>query len=155
MTIPQALVKLSRSSFRGRFKLSAEMKAILVEGGHDAIRAFAEKRVAETLAPAEPPNDGHQTPLKGHPVFLAQHATATCCRTCLNHWWQVRKGIALTQEQQTKVVNLIMAWISMQEDGGIENLKAKMSPEELANIPFWRNSGERFQCPYRINHGHP
>jgi len=150
MTLSQALVKLSRSKFRGRFKLKDDMREIITEQGIDAIRAFAEKRIAETLAPAEPSNDGHQTPLKGHPVFLAQHATATCCRTCLNHWWRMPKGIAMTEAQQTKIVNLIMAWIDMQLNGGIEVLKKKMTPEELASIPFWHNSGARFQCPYRI-----
>lgn len=66
------------------------------------------------LAPAEPLNDGRQTPMKNHPVFLAQHATGSCCRGCLNRWWHVPKGIALTEVQQEKVVNLIVAWIERQ-----------------------------------------
>ncbi len=127
MTIPQALVKLSMSKFRGRFKLDNDMVAIVTAKGFEAMRVFAEQRIAKTLAPAAPPNDGRQTPLKGHPVFLAQHATATCCRTCLNNWWRVRKGIALTAEQQKKITNLIMAWIEMQVNGGIESVKKKMS----------------------------
>lgn len=90
MTIPQALVKLSRSKFRGRFKLNAEIQAIVRESGEEKLRQFATERVSMALAPAEPEKDGKQTPLKGHPVFIAQHATATCCRTCLNHWWRVR-----------------------------------------------------------------
>ena len=49
--------------------------------------------------------------MRGHPVFLAQHATATCCRGCLSKWWKVPVGVPLSIEQQSKVVNLIMAWI--------------------------------------------
>ena len=66
------------------------------------------------LASAEPLNDGRQTPMKNHPVFLAQHATGSCCRGCLNRWWHVPKGITLTEVQQEKVVNLIVAWIERQ-----------------------------------------
>lgn len=149
MTIPQALVKLSYSKFRRRFKLNDEMKARVQTLGLSDIRAFAVQRVEQFIAPSEPSNDGKQTPLKGHPVFLAQHATATCCRTCLSHWWRVRKGVALSESQITKIVNLIMAWIEMQMNGGVEQLKNRMSQEALAGIPYWRNQGKRFECPYQ------
>jgi len=147
MTINQALVKLSRSKFRGRFKLNDEMRTFVDASGIEEIRTFAVERIAQRLAPALPERDGHQTPLKGHPVFLAQHATATCCRSCLNHWWKVPIGIELSDVRQGKAVNLIMAWIEMQMNGGVEELKRKMPPEELSSIPFW--SGAKFKCPYR------
>jgi len=104
MTIPQALVKLSGSKFRGRFKLREDMRSVVAAQGELAMRQFAESRVAVCLAPADPENDGHQTPLSGHPVFLAQHATATCCRTCMNHWWRVPMHRALSDSQKQKAV---------------------------------------------------
>ena len=63
------------------------------------------------LAPSRILNDGKQTPMRGHPVFIAQHATATCCRGCLEKWYKIEKGKELTSEEQDFVVNLIMAWI--------------------------------------------
>ena len=42
--------------------------------------------IIKRIAPKEPLNDGKQTPMKGHPVFIAQHATATCCRECTRKW---------------------------------------------------------------------
>lgn len=149
MTISQALVKLSYSKFRGRFKLNDEMKALVMSAGLPNIRGFAARRISQSLAAAEPLNDGKQTPLKGHPVFVAQHATATCCRTCLEHWWRVRKGVPLSEGQKLKAVNLIMAWIELQMNGGVEVLKSSMTQEELSSIPYWRNQGKRFECPYR------
>lgn len=65
MTISQALVKLSRSKFRGRFKLDLEMKAMVNESGLEKIRLFALERIKNFLALESPSNDGHQTPLKG------------------------------------------------------------------------------------------
>ena len=48
----------------------------------------------------------------GHPVFIAQHATATCCRSCLQKWYGIPKGRALTEEEQAMVTDVIMQWIS-------------------------------------------
>ena len=78
----------------------------------ETIRRHAEDFVKTRLAPAVIPNDGKQTPMRGHPVFVAQHACACCCRGCLNKWYRVPQGVELTPEQQKKIVNLIMAWIT-------------------------------------------
>ena len=71
----------------------------------------AEDFIEKKLAPAYPENDGKQTPMKNHPVFIAQHACACCCRGCLEKWYKVPKGRELTKAQQEKIVNLLMAWI--------------------------------------------
>lgn len=109
-----AFERLSRSAFRRRFQLSAALKRYVAEKGLETIRRHAEDFVRQRLAPARPPNDGRQTPMKGHPVFLAQHATATCCRGCLNRWWHVPQNVPLSAVQQRKIVNLILAWILRQ-----------------------------------------
>ncbi len=77
----------------------------------ETIRAHAEDFVRARLAPAHIPNDGRQTPMRGHPVFTAQHATACCCRECLRKWYKVPPGRELTEAQQKKIVDLLMAWI--------------------------------------------
>ena len=79
--------------------------------GLDTIRIHCKDFIKERLAPASPTNDGKQTPMKGHPVFIAQHACACCCRGCLETWYKVPKGVELTSIQQEKIVNLIMSWI--------------------------------------------
>ena len=70
--------------------------------------------IAKRIAPADISNDGKQTPMRGHPVFTAQHATATCCRGCINKWHKFPKGAQLTKEQQKYLVDLIMQWIKRQ-----------------------------------------
>ena len=109
-----AFARLERSAFRRRFRLTPALQRYVAEKGLAAIRRHAEDFVRARLAPARPPNDGRQTPMKGHPVFLAQHATATCCRGCLNKWWHVPLGVPLSSVQEAKIVNLIMAWILRQ-----------------------------------------
>ena len=111
MTFEAAFEKLARSKFRSRFRLSDADRAYIEQHGLDVIRRHAADFVRQRLAPANPPNDGRQMPMRGHPVFTAQHATATCCRGCLNKWWKVPLGVELSPLRQQKAVNLIMAWI--------------------------------------------
>lgn len=115
-TIEQALDKLQKSNFRAKFYLTAKDKEYVREKGMDTIRNHAEDFIKKRLAPAEIENDGAQTPMRGHPVFKAQHACACCCRGCLEKWYRIPKGKELTASQQTKIVNLLMAWIQRQMD---------------------------------------
>ena len=111
MTIRQALAALQKSEFRSRFHLSPKERAYVEEKGMDNIRSHAEDFVRTRLAPAVIPNDGKQTPMRGHPVFVAQHACACCCRGCLHKWYHIPMGVELTDAQQQGIVDLLMAWI--------------------------------------------
>lgn len=106
--------RLSRSAFRSRFRLSEKEKQYVRDKGADVIRRHAQDFVRQRLAPAVIPNDGRQTPMRGHPVFVAQHATATCCRSCLYKWHRIPRGAPLTPSQQDYVVDVILAWIARQ-----------------------------------------
>ena len=70
--------------------------------------------IKKRLAPEVILNDGKQTPMRGHPVFIAQHATATCCRGCLSKWHKISKSKELNDQEVDYVVNIIMEWIETQ-----------------------------------------
>ena len=112
--INNQLQALSKSKFRSGFKLKEKEKEYIKEKGLDTIEKHAYDFIRRRLAPKEIINDGKQTPMKGHPVFIAQHATATCCRGCLYKWHKIRKGKELTQKEIKYVVDLIMEWIKRQ-----------------------------------------
>ena len=118
MTIDESLARLNRSEFRAKFHLTAKDKEYIADKGIDVIRSHAKEFVKTRLAPVQPENDGKQTPMRGHPVFVAQHACACCCRGCLNKWYKVKKDTALTDEQQKKIVSLLMRWIEKQMENG-------------------------------------
>lgn len=107
----EALCKLKKSKFRSRFHLSAKDKEYCIKRGEDGIKADAFEFIKKRLAPKHIPNDGKQTPMRGHPVFIAQHACACCCRGCLNKWYDVKKDSELSDIQIEKIVNLLMVWI--------------------------------------------
>ena len=92
-TVNEALDRLERSKFRSSFHLNKEDFEYISTKGTETVRRHAEDFVRERLAPAFPKNDGSQTPMKGHPVFKAQHACGCCCRGCLEKWYRVKKGL--------------------------------------------------------------
>ncbi|OYO01101.1 uncharacterized protein DUF4186 [Propionibacteriaceae bacterium ES.041] len=108
------LERIGRQRFRARFALRGRDRAVVELRGITTVRQHAHQLIAQRLAPAEPRNDGRQTPYRGHPVFVAQHATATCCRTCLARWHQIPAGRPLDQAEQDYVVEAICRWIAGQ-----------------------------------------
>lgn len=115
-TIPQKLAALRKSKFRSRFKLSQKDRDYIAAKGLETIKEHAFQFISSRVAPDFPKNDGKQTPMRGHPVFIAQHATATCCRRCLEKWHGIEKGMVLNPEEIEYVVALIMGWIERQID---------------------------------------
>jgi hypothetical protein len=115
--LDQRIERIGKHPFRARFHLRGRDRATAVLRGPSAIRAHAHDLIAQRLAPAEPRNDGKQTPYRGHPVFVAQHATATCCRTCLQRNHGIAKGADLTAEQHGYVVDVICRWIERELEG--------------------------------------
>lgn len=113
-SIDEAFERLQHSKFRSSFHLGKKYLKQAQELGTQKLREHASAFVQQKLAPAFPANDGRQTPMSGHPVFLAMHACAMCCRGCMNKWWHVPIGIELTQLQQERIVNFLMAWLERQ-----------------------------------------
>jgi hypothetical protein len=107
--------RLSGSAFRSRFRLGEKERAYLAARGLPTVLDHARDFVAKRLAPAEPLNDGKQTPMRGHPVFIAQHATGTCCGSCLQKWHGISAGRPLTDREQEHVVAAIRRWIEAQQ----------------------------------------
>ena len=105
------LDRIARQPFRARFHVRGRDRAIVDLRGLPTVRVHAADLIAKRLAPAEPVNDGKQTPYRGHPVFVAQHATATCCRGCLQRWHDIRPGRPLSAAEQAYVVDVICRWI--------------------------------------------
>ena len=111
MSYEQMKPRFAASRFRSRFRLNSADRAYLAEKGWEVIRAQAEKIVRERLAPAWPEHDGRQTPMRGHGIFKAQHATATCCRGCLAKWHHIEAGHPLNEAEQAYAVEMILGWL--------------------------------------------
>jgi hypothetical protein len=111
MTIDATLQRLSRQPFRAKFHLRGRERAFVQLRGMTTVRQHAFDLIGKRLAPARPHKDGKQTPWRGHPVFVAQHATATCCRSCLLRAHEIPKERELTPDEQGYVVDVICRWI--------------------------------------------
>ena len=132
-TVEQALARLQRSAFRTKFHLSEQDRQYIADKGMETIQRHAADFIRTRLAPASIPNDGKQTPMRGHPVFIAQHACACCCRGCLNKWYKVPKNKELSESQQKKIVNLLIGeYINFYNNYRIQT-KTKLTPLEKRN----------------------
>lgn len=112
--ILQKLNQLSQSKFRNSFHLRKYMYPYIEEKGMDTISRHAYDFIINRLADAYPVNDGKQTPTKGHPIFIAQHACACCCRGCLEKWHRIPKGRKLNNQEIEYIHSILMAWISLE-----------------------------------------
>ena len=128
--------RLSQSKFRSGFHLKEKDKKYVLDKGGDKIRKHAKDFVSQRLAPAVIPNDGKQTPMKGHPIFIAQHATACCCRGCLEKWHHFPRGKELTEEQQDYVVDVLMEWVGRQMEGYEVSEIGMEEKYEQMTLPF-------------------
>jgi hypothetical protein len=112
--LEELFAALAKSTFRRRFRLGPQERQYLQAKGLAAVLDHARKFLVERLAPAEPVNDGRQTPMRGHPAFIAQHATGTCCRSCLAKWHIMEKGRALSEPELDYVVEVLHLWLDQQ-----------------------------------------
>lgn len=109
---------LSKSAFRRKFHLQGKDLVYLQTKGLPTVIAHARDFIAKRLAPAVIDNDGKQTPFRGHPVFVAQHATACCCRGCLEKWHRIPKGRALTSDQEAYIIKVLERWLQNEMELG-------------------------------------
>ena len=103
--VEKILDSLSKSKFRSSFHLKEIDMQYIKEKGLTKIKIHAYDFVNKRLKNTKNVNDGKQTPTKGHPVFIAQHATATCWRGCLEKWHKISKDKALS------VVASLSGWL--------------------------------------------
>jgi hypothetical protein len=103
---------LTRSKFHSRFRLGAKERAYLDEKTLPVVMEHGRQFILDRLAPAEPKNDGRQTPMRGHPIFIVQHATAACCRGCLEKWHHIPRGKPLMEEQVEYVLSVLERWLT-------------------------------------------
>ena len=109
--LDELFAALAKSPFRSRFRLGAKERSYLETRTPAVILEHGRRFVLDRLAPAEPKNDGRQTPMRGHPVFIAQHATATCCRGCLAKWHRIAAGKPLDSDEVEYVLAVVRRWI--------------------------------------------
>lgn len=115
--VDELFLALGRSKFRSRFRLAGKDAQYYKDKGLEEVLADGRWFIRQRLGGAWPTNDGRQTPMRNHPVFVAQHATGTCCRGCLEKWHGIKKGVELGEEQVDYIISVIARWLISQEMG--------------------------------------
>ena len=109
--VDELFAALAKSAFRRKFHLQGKDLEYLHNKGLTTALSHANDFISKRLAAAFPEKEGKQTPFRGHPVFVAQHATASCCRGCLEKWHRIPKGRFLSVDEQTYILNVLKCWL--------------------------------------------
>ena len=117
--IDKKLKELSKPKFRSSFKLKKNMIDYINKVGMNKIVNHTYDFINKRIAPKNPINDGKETPMKGHPTFIAQHACACCCRNCLEKWHHIPKNKELTKNEINYIVAILIEWIIRQYKNNI------------------------------------
>ncbi|PPD35666.1 MAG: DUF4186 domain-containing protein [Methylomonas sp.] len=112
---------LAKSRFRSQFRLQAKDLSYLLSKGLPVICQHGQDFIEKRLAAAHIPNDGRQTPFHGHPVFVAQHATACCCRGCLQKWHLIPQGRELTEQEKDYLLEVLERWLCLEMQRNIQS----------------------------------
>lgn len=81
--------------------------------GKDGLAEAVRKHIHNSVGDAEPFHDGRQTPMGGDdPINYAQHATASCCRRCIEEWHGIPMGRALTAEEIQYLTELALRYLN-------------------------------------------
>lgn len=105
------LLQRSKSPYRSNLRLTGEEIEYCRSRGLDEVRREAFDIIRKNIAPSYIKNDGKQTPENGHPIFVSQHATATCCRKCINRFYYIPNDRKLTETEVNFIVDLNLEWL--------------------------------------------
>lgn len=130
--VDEILESLKQSKFRSSFHLSQKLRAYATDLGEEKVREHANDLLSKRLFPSVQPNDGKQTPMKGHPVFIAQHACALCCRGCLQKWYGIEPDRDMTPEERLRAIELATAWINEDLKREVPTVKRKPAAKKTA-----------------------
>ena len=109
--IDRLLDSLAKTKFRGSFHLNNKMIEYVNNKGIDKIEQDTIDIIIKRLK-TKLDNDGKQTPMKQvHPTFIAQHATGTCCRGCLNRIHHIDDNKELSEKDIEYIKEVIIKWI--------------------------------------------
>jgi hypothetical protein len=79
--------------------------------GRIALYEAVPRRLRSSVGKANPFRDGTQTPMTGNSIYYAQHATAACCRTCIEYWHGIEKGRELNDEEIDYLTELVVSFL--------------------------------------------
>ena len=81
--------------------------------GISGLEVAIPSRIRKSVGSGNNPYDGRQTPMagSGNPIHYAQHATASCCRKCMEYWHGISPNRDLTENEIDYLAELAMLYI--------------------------------------------
>jgi Domain of unknown function (DUF4186) len=106
--------QLRRERIRHHFwHLAFDEKALnhATRKGRRALNEAARQRIETSVARAGMAFDGRQTPRSGNTLYYAQHATACCCRRCIEYWHAIPADRDLDADEVRYLTSLVISYL--------------------------------------------
>jgi uncharacterized protein DUF4186 len=82
--------------------------------GRKGLRERVRKHLSTAIGPANPWHDGIQTPMEmeaPNAIPYGQHATATCCRKCVEYWHGIPRGKIICEQDLIYLAELVCRFL--------------------------------------------
>jgi len=79
--------------------------------GRTELLSTAESRIRSSVGGPADAFDGRRTKWEGNPIFYAQHATAACCRKCIEKWHGIPRDQPLKEDQIKYLTRLVTMYL--------------------------------------------
>jgi hypothetical protein len=79
--------------------------------GRRRLYEAARRRIVVSVSKSGMAFDGRQTPRVGNTIFYAQHATASCCRRCIEYWHDIPADRDLTPQEVEYLTALVVRYL--------------------------------------------
>ncbi|MBN8674283.1 MAG: DUF4186 family protein [Chitinophagales bacterium] len=110
--------------------LQTEITEFAQKRGKRKLRERARKILQQKIGKAINFREGYQTAKTGREIIhYAMHATATCCRPCMEYWHNIPMGTDLTNGQLDYATDLVMLFVEDRiknlSDEGLQKVAVK------------------------------
>lgn len=103
----------------------------LKKGKIELLKTVEQRIRSSVKAPADA-FDGRRTKWEGNPIHYGQHATATCCRKCIERWHDISRDVELTEKQIKYFTHLVVMFLE-ERFPNLPDGKTKVSPIRKSN----------------------
>ncbi|WP_372655987.1 DUF4186 family protein [Halobacteriovorax sp.] len=98
-----------------KFKLKDEQWEYLAKRGFDTILLEGRSLIVKIFNEDSLSHSCKVAPVQTHPIYIALHATGTCCRSSLEKWHKIPKSKELKEKDIFYILLVVKEWIIRQE----------------------------------------
>jgi hypothetical protein len=110
-TVEALKLELIRHEYWCSKAIDPKAETLAYRTGLTRLRADAESVIRKSVGPHQHPAQGRQTKWDGNIIYYGQHATACCCRRCIEVWHGIPRNRDLTEDEVRYFIELLCVYM--------------------------------------------